>query len=66
MGVTRLVSVRIDEVVLDGVEDRAAAAELVRAEVARALVRQPVQRAEKVAAEVGRAVEASVSAVTIP
>jgi hypothetical protein len=54
------VSVRIDEVVLDGVEDGAAAAEHVRAEVARALVRQPVQRAEQVAAEVGRAVEASV------
>lgn len=60
MDVTPPVSVRIDEVVLDGVEDSASAAELVQAEVARALARQPVQRADEVAAEVGRAVEASV------
>jgi hypothetical protein len=58
--VTQPVSIRIDEVVLDGVEDGAAAAELVQAEVSQALGRQPVQRADEVAAEVGRAVEASV------
>ena len=57
---TQPITVRIDEVVLDGVEDRAAAAELVQAQVARALAGQPVQRAPEVAAEVGRAVEASV------
>ena len=57
---TRPVTVRIDELVLDGVDDRASAAERVQAEVARALARQPVQRADQVAAEVGRAVEASV------
>jgi len=60
LDVTRAVSIRIDEVVLDGVEDGAAAAELVQAEVAQALARQPVDRADEVATEVGRAVEASV------
>jgi hypothetical protein len=58
--VTARISVAIDELVLDGVDDRASAAELVRAEVARALARQPVQPAERVAAEVARAVDASV------
>jgi hypothetical protein len=57
---TRPISVRIDEVVLDGVDERSSATELVRAEVARALAQQPVQHADRVAAEVGRAVDGSV------
>jgi hypothetical protein len=61
--VTRPISVRIDEVVLNGVEE-GARAQLVQAEVARVLGRQAQTalngRGEKVAAEVGRAVEASV------
>ena len=57
---TRPVSIRIDEVVLEGVEDDASAAEFIQTEVVRALARQPVERADEVAAEVGRAVEASV------
>jgi len=58
--VTPRVTVTIDEVVLDGADERTSAAELVRAEIARALARQPIDQAERVAAEVGRAVERSV------
>jgi hypothetical protein len=58
--VTQPVTVRIDEVVLDGVDDHAAVAELVRVEVARALARRGVERASEAAAEVGREVEGSV------
>jgi hypothetical protein len=57
--VTQAVTVRIDEVVLDGVDDAAAAANLVRAEVAQVLAGRGVDRASEVAAEVGREVEAS-------
>jgi hypothetical protein len=61
--VTRRISVEIDEVVLDSVAE-GAAAELVQAEVARVLGRQEQPalpgRAERVAADVGRAVEGSV------
>ena len=57
---TPRVTVTIDEVVLDGADERMPAAELVRAEVARALARQPVGPTERVAAEVGRTVERSV------
>ena len=57
---TPRVTVTIDEVVLDGADERTPASELVRAEVARALARKPVGPTERVAAEVGRAVERSV------
>jgi hypothetical protein len=57
VGVTAAVTVRIDEVVLDGIDEQAVTAELVQAEVARALARRPVERATEVATEVGRAVE---------
>lgn len=57
---TPRVRVAIDEVVLDGVDDRTPTAELVRAEVARALARHPARPPERVAAEVGREVERSV------
>lgn len=57
---TPQVTVTIDEVVLDGADERTPAAELVRAEVGRALARQPVGPTERVATEVGRAVERSV------
>lgn len=57
---SRRVTVTIDEVVLDGADERAPAAELVRAEVARALARKQVAPSERVATEVGRAVERSV------
>jgi hypothetical protein len=57
---TPRVTVTIDEVLLDGLDERTPAAELVRAEVARALARQPAGPTERVAAEVGRAVEGSV------
>jgi hypothetical protein len=58
--VTRPVTVRIEEVVLDGFDDGAATAALVQAEVARALAERQVEPAERVAAEVGPAVERSV------
>jgi hypothetical protein len=58
--VTPRVTVTIDEVVLDGADERTPAAELVRAEVARALERQPVGPTERIASEVGHAVERSV------
>jgi hypothetical protein len=54
---TPRVTVAIDEVVLDGADERTPAAELVRAEIARALARRSVRPPERVAAEVGRAVE---------
>ena len=57
---TPRVSVTIDEVVLDGPDERTPTAELVRAEVARALAKQPAGPMDRVAAEVGRAVERSV------
>ena len=57
---TERVTVTIDEVVLDGAEERTPAAELVRAEVARALAGRQVGPTDRVAAEVGHAVERSV------
>ena len=57
---TPRVSVTIDEVVLDGADERTPTAELVRTQVARALAKQPVGPTERVAAEVARTVERSV------